>query len=151
MKVIPTTRLTEPPKRTANASQENQNRSKERSIPHPDKIEKAPQQLTRFDETLPPATRRRSDPRKPWSTQAFTSKGRASPPYLSWQPTIGRNSAFIGLTAEQKDELGGIEYRSLKTLSWVLISKCYSTPPMHMAQTSRLSCKQKADCAYYTV
>lgn len=43
-------------------------------------------------------------------------------PYLSWQPTLGRNSAFVGeLTDEQREELGGIEYRSLKTLSVVLM------------------------------
>ncbi|KAL8953823.1 MAG: hypothetical protein Q9222_000332 [Ikaeria aurantiellina] len=41
-------------------------------------------------------------------------------PYLSWQPTIGRNSAFVDLTEEQREELGGIEYRSLKTLAIVL-------------------------------
>lgn len=42
-------------------------------------------------------------------------------PYLSWQPTLGRNSAFLGdLTDEQREELGGIEYRSLKTLSVIL-------------------------------
>ncbi|KAL8812033.1 MAG: hypothetical protein Q9200_001332 [Gallowayella weberi] len=44
-------------------------------------------------------------------------------PYLSWQPTIGRNSAFVDLTEEQREELGGIEYRSLKTLAVVLV--CY--------------------------
>lgn len=44
-------------------------------------------------------------------------------PYLSWQPTIGRNSAFVDLTEEQREELGGIEYRSLKTLAIVLV--CY--------------------------
>lgn len=41
-------------------------------------------------------------------------------PYLSWQPTIGRNSQFIDLTEAQREELGGIEYRSLKTLALVL-------------------------------
>ncbi|KAI1426730.1 cation transport protein-domain-containing protein [Xylaria sp. FL1777] len=41
-------------------------------------------------------------------------------PYLSWQPTIGRNSQFVDLTEDQRDELGGIEYRSLKTLALVL-------------------------------
>ena len=44
-------------------------------------------------------------------------------PYLSWQPTIGRNSAFYGLTEHQREELGGIEYRSLKTLAMILT--CY--------------------------
>ncbi|TPX23837.1 low affinity potassium transporter [Coccidioides immitis] len=43
-------------------------------------------------------------------------------PYLSWQPTLGRNSAFVDLTEEQKNELGGIEYRALKALAYVLIA-----------------------------
>ncbi|KAI1828354.1 cation transport protein-domain-containing protein [Xylaria intraflava] len=42
-------------------------------------------------------------------------------PYLSWQPTIGRNSHFVDLTEEQREELGGIEYRSLKTLALILV------------------------------
>ncbi|KAG5291536.1 potassium ion transporter [Histoplasma ohiense] len=46
-----------------------------------------------------------------------------SSPYLSWQPTIGRNSAFVDLTEAQRNELGGIEYRALKLLVVVLI--CY--------------------------
>lgn len=41
-------------------------------------------------------------------------------PYLSWEPTLGRNSAFVNLTEEQREELGGIEYRSLKSLALVL-------------------------------
>ncbi len=44
-------------------------------------------------------------------------------PYLSWQPTIGRNSAFIDLTEEQREELGGIEYRALKTLALILVGQ----------------------------
>jgi potassium uptake Trk family protein len=43
-------------------------------------------------------------------------------PYLSWNATVTRNSNFIDLTEEQRDELGGIEYRALKTLAVVLIS-----------------------------
>ncbi|KAI1621831.1 cation transport protein-domain-containing protein [Exophiala viscosa] len=43
-------------------------------------------------------------------------------PYLSWEPTIGRNSVFIGLTEEQREELGGIEYRALKTLALILVA-----------------------------
>jgi potassium uptake Trk family protein len=42
-------------------------------------------------------------------------------PYLSWEPTVGRNSAFVDLTEAQREELGGIEYRSLKSLALVLI------------------------------
>ncbi|KAG5297231.1 low-affinity potassium transporter [Histoplasma ohiense] len=43
-------------------------------------------------------------------------------PYLSYQPTIGRNSRFLGLTDDQRDELGGIEYRSLKLLAKIVFS-----------------------------
>lgn len=49
-------------------------------------------------------------------------------PYLSWQPTIGRNSAFVDLTEDQREELGGIEYRSLKTLAVVLVCECSRQP-----------------------
>lgn len=42
-------------------------------------------------------------------------------PYLSWNATVGRNSAFVALTEEQREELGGIEYRALKTLALVLV------------------------------
>ncbi|KAI2469265.1 potassium transport protein TRK1/TRK2 [Annulohypoxylon bovei var. microspora] len=51
---------------------------------------------------------------------ALTQGKEEDPPYLSWQPTIGRNSEFLGLSEEQREELGGIEYRSLKTLALVL-------------------------------
>ncbi|MCJ1392928.1 low affinity potassium transporter [Xylographa bjoerkii] len=54
--------------------------------------------------------------------RSSTSKERDHMPYLSWQPTIGRNSAFVDLTEEQREELGGIEYRSLKTLAIVLVT-----------------------------
>ena len=52
---------------------------------------------------------------------AFSRDKEDMAPYLSWQPTLGRNSAFPDLTEEQREELGGIEYRSLKTLALVLI------------------------------
>ena len=42
-------------------------------------------------------------------------------PYLSYAATVGRNSTFVDLTEEQRDELGGIEYRALKTLAVVLM------------------------------
>lgn len=47
--------------------------------------------------------------------------GRSETPYLSWNAYPGRNSTFIGLNEAQRDELGGIEYRSLKTLAIILI------------------------------
>lgn len=51
---------------------------------------------------------------------AFSRDKMDGTPYLSWEPTIGRNSAFPDLTQEQREELGGIEYRSLKTL-WLIL------------------------------
>lgn len=50
-------------------------------------------------------------------------RDRSTQPYLSWNATVARNSNFVDLTEEQRDELGGIEYRALKTLAVVLI--CY--------------------------
>ncbi|QPG76793.1 hypothetical protein FOA43_004187 [Brettanomyces nanus] len=41
--------------------------------------------------------------------------------YLSWNPTIGRNSTFVAQTNSQREELGGVEYRSLKLLSIILV------------------------------
>lgn len=37
-------------------------------------------------------------------------------PFLSRETTVGRNSQFHNLTAEDRLELGGIEYRSLRLL-----------------------------------
>ncbi|KAI9801200.1 MAG: hypothetical protein M1825_003474 [Sarcosagium campestre] len=37
-------------------------------------------------------------------------------PYLSSQATVGRNSQFYNLTTQDREQLGGIEYRSLKLL-----------------------------------
>lgn len=48
-------------------------------------------------------------------------------PYLSYTPSVGRNSQFHDLTEEQRNELGGIEYRSLKTLSWILVGEIISS------------------------
>ncbi|MCJ1416349.1 low affinity potassium transporter [Xylographa parallela] len=55
-------------------------------------------------------------------SRSNTSKESHPMPYLSWQPTIGRNSAFVDLTEDQREELGGIEYRSLKTLAILLVT-----------------------------
>ncbi|KAK3296136.1 cation transport protein-domain-containing protein [Chaetomium fimeti] len=51
---------------------------------------------------------------------AFSREKVEGTPYLSWEPTIARNSNFPDLSEEQREELGGIEYRSLKTLALVL-------------------------------
>ena len=52
-----------------------------------------------------------------------TQKSSEHIPYLSWEPTVGRNSAFLDLTEERREELGGIEYRALKTLAVILVGK----------------------------
>lgn len=53
--------------------------------------------------------------------QSDSQAGSSMTPYLSWNVNAGRNSAFIGLTEAQREELGGIEYRALKTLAVILI------------------------------
>lgn len=53
--------------------------------------------------------------------RSATGKTAESMPYLSYEATVGRNSFFVNLTEEQREELGGIEYRALKTLALVLI------------------------------
>ncbi|ODH27893.1 hypothetical protein ACO22_04062 [Paracoccidioides brasiliensis] len=72
------------------------------------------------DENLPKPTRRGTLTSIFRSTSAQDADIDSSP-YLSWQPTIGRNSAFVDLTEAQRDELGGIEYRALKALAVLLI------------------------------
>lgn len=66
------------------------------------------------------ATTRNSTVRGIW--RSLTQENHSTQPYLSWNATVTRNSNFIDLTEEQRDELGGIEYRALKTLAVVLIS-----------------------------
>jgi hypothetical protein len=53
------------------------------------------------------------------------SHGNARPgtkqvPYIRFEAIVGRNSAFRRLTKDQRDELGGIEYRALNTLLWIV-------------------------------
>jgi hypothetical protein len=38
--------------------------------------------------------------------------------YISFNAIVGHNSAFHNLTEEQKEELGGVEYRALNLLLW---------------------------------
>ena len=52
---------------------------------------------------------------------AFNRDKDEGTPYLSFEPTLGRNSQFADLNEEQREELGGIEYRSLKTLATILV------------------------------
>ncbi|KAH8702003.1 putative potassium ion transporter [Talaromyces proteolyticus] len=80
---------------------------------------------TARDEEGEPSNLARSRTRRGTFTGIFRSltqeQEKDTMPYLSWNATIGRNSAFVALTEEQREELGGIEYRALKTLALVLI------------------------------
>ncbi|EAS35498.3 trk family potassium uptake protein [Coccidioides immitis RS] len=64
------------------------------------------------------SSRSRSRSRSRGPMNRVSSRGAATQalPYLSYNPTVGRNSKFLGLTEDQKEELGGIEYRSLRLL-----------------------------------
>ncbi|THH13668.1 hypothetical protein EW146_g6584 [Bondarzewia mesenterica] len=41
-------------------------------------------------------------------------------PYISFSAIVGRNSVFHALTNEQLEELGGVEYRALTALLWIV-------------------------------
>ncbi|KAI5890192.1 TrkH-domain-containing protein [Schizophyllum commune H4-8] len=41
-------------------------------------------------------------------------------PYISFDAVVGRNSAFHLLTKEQLEELGGVEYRAVNALLWIV-------------------------------
>ena len=47
-------------------------------------------------------------------------------PYISFDAVVGHNSMFQSLTQEQLEELGGVEYRALTALLWIvpLVSIC---------------------------
>ncbi|KAF9529697.1 cation transport protein-domain-containing protein [Crepidotus variabilis] len=41
-------------------------------------------------------------------------------PYISFEAIVGRNSAFHLLTNDQLEEVGGVEYRALNALFWIV-------------------------------
>jgi len=43
-----------------------------------------------------------------------------TPEYLTFDAMVGRNSNFYGLTHEEEEELGGVEYRALGVLLWTV-------------------------------
>jgi hypothetical protein len=49
-------------------------------------------------------------------TAAQNNKKQLCLPQISTHATVGRNSQFHNLSAEDREQLGGIEYRSLKLL-----------------------------------
>jgi hypothetical protein len=50
-------------------------------------------------------------------------------PQLSREVTIGRNSIFHNLSSKDREELGGIEYKSLKLLLKIIIGKSWTDCP----------------------
>ncbi|KZV69989.1 hypothetical protein PENSPDRAFT_651888 [Peniophora sp. CONT] len=54
------------------------------------------------------------------SGQQNVDDGATVVPYISFDAIIGRNSRFHELTNEQLEELGGVEYRALNALLWLL-------------------------------
>lgn len=61
---------------------------------------------------------KRSLKMEPTRTLSFGGLGvpPPAPAFLSENVTVERNSNFKGLTAEDKEKLGGVEYRSLRLL-----------------------------------
>lgn len=91
------------------------------------------------DDSTVMSLRQRARSRTFGSIATARSQERDPMPYLSWTPTIGRNSMFVDLTEEQREELGGIEYRALKTLAFILICK----------STGHMKCSVLIKTVYY--
>lgn len=57
------------------------------------------------------------------SQQSLALSGRPVT-YISFDAVVGRNSEFKALTSEQLEELGGVEYRALGALLWIVGGVC---------------------------
>ncbi|KAI9442969.1 TrkH-domain-containing protein [Lactarius indigo] len=47
--------------------------------------------------------------------------------YLSFKARVGHNSRFLGLSDDDYEELGGVEYRALSTLLWIVSGYYFGT------------------------
>ncbi|KAI0827951.1 cation transport protein-domain-containing protein [Trametes gibbosa] len=54
------------------------------------------------------------------SERGTVPPGTRGVPYISFEAVVGRNSVFQSLTREQLEELGGVEYRALTALLWIV-------------------------------
>ncbi|RDB25358.1 Low-affinity potassium transport protein [Hypsizygus marmoreus] len=52
--------------------------------------------------------------------QKHIPPGAKAVPYISFNAIVGRNSAFQHLSNEEMEELGGVEYRALNALLWIV-------------------------------
>ena len=98
------------------------------------KVSTFPRPGVKYATTNPPDSKDEEDPKPLSRTKSrrstfntflrsnTTQSQLEATPYLSYEPTIGRNSFFVNLTEEQREELGGIEYRALKTLAVILMT-----------------------------
>jgi hypothetical protein len=57
------------------------------------------------------------------SMRVNTERARAVP-YVSFDAVVGPNSSFVSLTEEQLEELGGVEFRALNALLWIVGVVC---------------------------
>lgn len=107
----------------ANDEEHTDAENNEHANPHPggsNRRKRFRRQLLRLATNFTTASSRGdSDPE---SEDGFSTLNRTmSAKYLSWVPTVGRNSTFVHLTDEQKDELGGVEYRAIKLLIKIIV------------------------------
>jgi Cation transport protein len=115
---------------TINEPKSSRSRAKTTAVPRPesDKSGSRSSSAQAFPDLLSKVRSRRGSNFKSIvtaNTQFLKSKEegpKEEAPYLSWVPTIVRNSTFVNLNEEQREELGGIEYRALKTLAAVLMA-----------------------------
>jgi hypothetical protein len=59
-------------------------------------------------------------------------------PYVTFDAVVGHNSSFVSLTEEQLEELGGVEFRALNALLWIVGIVC-SSACFWVAELSRPS------------
>ena len=62
-----------------------------------------------------------SHPERPQLRSQVPLSEHLDQPHLSSQATLGRNSQFLNLTPQDREKLGGIEYRSLKLLLNIVV------------------------------
>lgn len=54
------------------------------------------------------------------SEHGLVPPGSRAVPYITFEAVVRRNSVFQGLTPDQLEELGGVEYRALTALLWIV-------------------------------
>jgi hypothetical protein len=88
-------------------------------------------------------TRTLTMPRTTTITSMRGNTERARPvPYVSFDAVVGHNSSFEELTDEQLEELGGVEFRALNALLWIvgIVSAFFcSTVLIHLSAQYHIS------------